>query len=85
MCELDPCTPQVEPALERRQLHIMTILVATAILPIKCHLILTKINTDLKESNTQGMWEAEFWKKNICLKNICFSAKKNPEKVLKIK
>ena len=62
MCDLDHCkrTLQVEPALERRQLQIMTIVVATAILPIKRHLILTKINTDLKETNMQGMWEPEF-------------------------
>ncbi len=62
MCELDTQTLQVEPALESRQLQIMndSIVAATAILPIKHHLILTKINTGLKETNTQGMWEPEF-------------------------
>ena len=60
MCELDIQTLQVEPALGRRQLQTMTIVAATAILPIKRHLILTKIKTDLKETNAQGMWELEF-------------------------
>ena len=58
MYELDLQTLQVEPALERRQLQNFA--AATAILPIKRHLILTKIKTDLKENNTQGMWEPEF-------------------------
>ena len=56
---------QAEAALERRQLQIMTIVAATAILPIKRHLILTKINTDLKETNTQGMWSQNFRKKYL--------------------
>ncbi len=65
MCELDPWTLQVEPALERRQLQNMTIVAATAILYIKRHLILMKIKPDLKETNMQGMWEPEFNKKSL--------------------
>ena len=75
MWELDLQTLQVEPALERRQLQIMTIAAATAILPVKRHLILTKIKTDLKETNTQGMWEPEFSKKYLLQKYLFFRKK----------
>ncbi len=51
MCQLDPLTLQVEPALERRQHQNMTIVAATTILHIKCHLILMTINTDLQKTN----------------------------------
>ncbi len=44
------------------QLHLPTMVTATAISHIKCRLILTTINTDLKKANTQGMWEPEFLK-----------------------
>ena len=51
--------------LEKRQLQIMTIVAATAILPIKHHLILMKINTDLKKDQYAGNVGAKILKKII--------------------
>ena len=49
-------------ALSIEQLQSPTTVTVAAISHIECHLIFMTINTELKEANTQGMWELEFEK-----------------------